>query len=117
MHKTIEEINLGLSTLAVTFSKDGSNPFKIVDNFLEGIPSIERIENPNAIEYKCNDEQFIIKMSEEDEIAILERYCLDNPFVNSFEAFLRLEDSKKMEDGLCIYRVMGYPVNQLKQKI
>ena len=35
MHKTIEEINLGLSTLAVTFSKDGSDSFKIVDKFVD----------------------------------------------------------------------------------
>ena len=116
MHKTIEEINLGLSTLSVTFSKDGSDPFCVVDNFLEGIPSMKRFKNSNTIEYKCNAEQFIVKLIEEDRIIIQERYCLANPFVNSFEAFLRLEDSKKMEDGFRIYRVMGYPVNQFKIK-
>lgn len=104
MHKTIEEINLGLSTLRVTFSKDGSNPFKIVDNFLEGIPSIERIENPNTIEYKCNDEQFIIKLTEEDGIAIQERYCLGNKLVSSFDIFLRLEDSNKTVSGWSVYK-------------
>lgn len=116
MHKTIEEINHGLSTLSVTFSKDGSDPFKIVDNFLEGIPSIKRIENLNAIEYKCNDEQFIIKLTEEDRITIQKRYCLANPFVNSFEMLFRLENTGKVEDKFCVYKVMGYPINQFKVK-
>ena len=113
MHKTIEEINLGLSTLRVTFSKDYMDPFNIVNETLKAFPSIARIENPNAIEYKCGAEQFIIKLTEEDRIAILERYCLDNPLVNSFEAFLRLEDSKKTVSGWSVYKFVDITPRKL----
>ena len=104
MHKTIEEINLALSTLRVTFSKDDMDPFNTVNETLKAFPSIKRIVNPNAIEYKCNAEQFIIKLTEEDGIAIQERYCLGNKLVSSFDIFLRLEDSKKTESGCSVYK-------------
>jgi hypothetical protein len=104
MYKTIEEINLALSTLRVTFSKDDMDPFNIVNETLKAFPSIARIENPNAIEYKCGAEQFIIKLTEEDRIAIQERYCLGNTLVSSFETLLRLEDSKKTESGYSVYK-------------
>lgn len=116
MHKTIEEINLGLSTLRVTFSKDYMDPFNIVNETLKAFPSIARIENPNAIEYKCSDEQFIVRLTEEDKIMVQKRYCLDNKYINSYEMLFRLENTGKVEDKFRVYKLIGYPINQFKVK-
>ncbi len=116
MHKTIEEINLALSTLRVTFSKDDMDPFNIVNETLKAFPSITRIVNLNPIEYKCSDEQFIVRLTEEDKIMVQKRYCLDNKYINSYEMLFRLENTGKVEDKFRVYKLIGYPINQFKVK-
>lgn len=106
MHKTIEEINLGLSNLNLVVDAQNSfEAFKAVRKYLDELETIE-YSSPklDVAEYLGKNEDYLIRLNKDDWRLMLSKYCSDGKLLGTFNIFIELRDTNEVNSGWCVYK-------------
>jgi hypothetical protein len=107
MHKTIEEINLGLSNLNLVADAQSQNPFETfqaVYKYLNEVETIEFASKKYGItKYVGRYENVMIKIDKEEWRSILSKYCCDG-WLATLNIFIELRDANEVDSGWSVYK-------------
>jgi len=108
MHKTIKEINLGLSNLNLVADAQSQTPFdtfQLVRKYLDEVETIEYSSPKSGVtEYLGKNEDCMIRLNKEDWRLILSEYCYDGKLMGTFNIFVELRDTHETESGWSVYK-------------
>ena len=119
MHKTIQEINLGLSNLNLVV--DAQNPFetfKAVRRYLDEIQTIEySAPKLDVAEYLGKNEDCLIRLNREDWRLMLSKYCCDGQLWATLKISVELRDAHEIKSGWCVYKFEDITLEKLKSAL
>lgn len=117
MHKTIEEINLGLSNLNLVVDAQSRPPFETfqsVYKFLNEVETIEIASRKYGItKYVGKYENVMIKIDKEEWRSMLSKYCSDGKLLGTFNFFIELRDANEVDNGWSIYKFVDVTSEKL----
>jgi len=108
MHKTIKDVNLGLSNLNLVVDAQSQNPletFQAVYKYLNEVATIE-YSSPRSgvIEYLGKNEDCLIRLNSEDWRLMLAKYCSNGKLLGTFNFFIELRDTNENDCGWSVYK-------------
>lgn len=108
MHKTIEEINLGLSNLNLVVDAQSLTPFDTFQSVYKYLNEVETIEIASrkygTTKYVGKYENVMIKIDKEEWRSMLSKYCSDGKLLSTFNFFIELRDANESESGWSVYK-------------
>ena len=119
MHKTIEEINLGLSNLNLVVDTQSRTPFETFQSVYKYLDEVETIEIASReygiAEYVGKYENVMIKIDKEEWRSMLAKYCSNGDILGTFNFFIELRDTNEVDSGWCVvYKFVDVTLEKTK---
>lgn len=117
MHKTIEEINLGLSNLNLVVDGQSRTPFDTFQSVYKYLDEVETIEIASReygiAEYVGKYENVMIKIDKEEWRSLtLNYYC--NGYLGKLNIFIELRDTNEVDNGWSVYKFVDVTPEKTK---